>query len=149
MIPIVLVEGRSQTYWQEFDHAMRTMLLARGWISPEDINLYRLCATPTEAADAIDRFYRLYHSSRYVKDTLVIRLKRPIAQHDVDRLSDQFRVLIKPEGTQLSPPKMVLRGPFDVEDDHLALPRLCFPHTKHKFGMVRQLIDRINECEPV
>lgn len=148
MIPIVLVEGKNQTYWQEFDHAMRTMLLARSWISPEDINLYRLCATPQEAADNIDRFYRNYHSSRYVKDTLVIRLKRPIAQRDVDRLTDEFKILIRPDGTQLSPSKMVLRGPFDVEDDHLTLPRLCFPHTKYKFGMVRMLIDRINDCEP-
>lgn len=147
MIPIVMVEGRDQTYWQEFDAAMRTMLLARGWISPEDLCLYRIMKTPAEAAAHIRQFYRLYHSSRYVKDDLVIRLRRPLKPADVERLSEEFDVLVKKSGAA-SPPKIVQRGPFDVEDDHLDLPRLCFPHTRHKFSTVRRLIDRINECEP-
>lgn len=145
MIPVVLVEGKDGNFWHQFDHAMRQLLLTRGWISPEDLNLYRLCATPQEACDHILRFYRLYHSSRYVKDDLVIRLKRPIAQKDVERLSEEFAVLIKPapDGSK----KMTLRGAYDVEDDHRHLPRLCFTHTRHKFGLVRKLIDQINECE--
>jgi hypothetical protein len=148
MIPIVLVEGANQTYWQEFDHAMRTMLLARGWISAEDVDLYRIFNTPAAAADHIVRFYRIYHSSRYVKDDLVIRIKKPLREQDVDRLTDEFRILIKPVGTTGSPSKIVQRGPFEQEDDHLTLPRLSFPHTRYKFGMIRKLIDRINECEP-
>lgn len=148
MIPIVLVEGQGGTYWEEFDHAMRTLLLHRGWISPEDVGLYRIIKTPREAADHILKFYRLYHSSRYVRDDLVIRLQRAISQTDVDRLSEEFGVLIKktPGGT---PGRMVQRGPFPGEDDHLHLPRLSFPHTRYKFGMIRTLIDRINDCEPV
>jgi hypothetical protein len=125
---------------------MRRLLLERGWISPEDVGLYRITGTPEEAADLITRFYRVYHSSRYVKDDLVIRLKRPLAQRDIDRLTDEFAVLIKPIGN--NPPRMVQRGPFEVEDDHLDLPRLAFPHTRYKFGLIRRLIDRINECEP-
>ncbi len=148
MIPIVMVEGANQTYWEEFDHAMRTMLLTRGWISPEDIDLYRIFKTPAEAADHVVQFYRIYHSSRYVKDDLVIRLKKPLKQIDVDRLSDEFKILIKPEGTTPSPSKIVQRGPFEVEEDHLTLPRLSFPHTRYKFGMIRKLIDRINQCDP-
>lgn len=148
MIPIVLVEGANQTYWQEFDHAMRTMLLTRGWISPEDIDLYRIFNTPLEAAEHVVQFYRNYHSSRYVKDDLVIRIKKPLKQQDVDRLSDEFNILIKKEGTTTSPSKIVQRGAFEQEEDHLNLPRLSFPHTRYKFGMIRRLIDQINECEP-
>jgi uncharacterized protein (TIGR00730 family) len=146
MIPVVMVEGAGQTYWEEFDQAMRTMLLARGWINPEDLGLYRIMHTPVEAVEHIKRFYRIYHSSRYVKDDLVIRLKRPLSERDVERLSDEFAVLIKKNGD--APGHMVQRGPFEVEDDHLELPRLCFAHTRYKFGLVRRLIDRINECEP-
>ena len=148
MIPIVLVEGANQTYWQEFDHAMRTMLLARGWISPEDLDLYRIFNTPAAAADHVVQFYRMYHSSRYVKDDLVIRLRKPLKQVDIDRLTDEFRILIKKEGTTSSPSKIVQRAPFEQEDDHLLLPRLSFPHTRYKFGLIRRLIDRINDCEP-
>lgn len=148
MIPIVLCEGEGQNYWEQFDQAMRSMLLTRGWISPEDIDLYRICKTTEQAAEVITGFYRIYHSSRYVKDDLVIRIRKPLKQQDVDRLTEQFRVLIKPEGATASPSKIVQRGPFEVEEDHLDLPRLSFPHTRHKFGMIRRLIDAINACEP-
>ena len=67
---------------------------------------------------------------------------------DVDRLTDEFRVLIKKEGTTSSPSKLVQRGHFEQEDDHVSLPRLSFPHTRYKFGLIRRLIDRINECDP-
>ncbi len=147
MIPVVLVEGAEQTYWEEFDHWVRTTLLSRGWISPEDVNLYRLCKTPTQAADAITRFYRLYHSSRYVRDDLVIRLKKPLRETDVARLTSEFGVLIKPAADG-SPGAMRLGGPLDAEDDHLDLPRLVFTHTRRNFGLVRRLIDAINACEP-
>ncbi|MFN7021336.1 MAG: LOG family protein [Phycisphaerales bacterium] len=149
MIPIVLLEGKGGTYWEEFDAAMRKMLLARGWISPEDVTLYRIMASPEEAVHHIRRFYRNYHSSRYVKDDLVIRLQRPLREADVDRLSAEYQVLIRADGgANGSPPRIVQRGPFEAEDDHTDLPRLSFPHTRNKFALVRQLIDRINECDP-
>ena len=148
MIPVVMCEGAGGNYWQQFDQAMRAMLLTRGWISPEDVELYRIFNTPAEAAAHIVQFYRIYHSSRYVKDDMVIRIKRPLKEKDVDRLTEEFRILIKPEGATGSPSRIVQRGPFAEETDHLTLPRLSFPHTRYKFGMIRRLIDRINQCEP-
>ncbi len=152
MIPIVLCEGEGQTYWQEWNHSMRTLLLNRGWISPEDVSLYTLCNTPQEAVDVIRQFYRIYHSSRYVKDDFVIRLKRPISQTEVERLTEEFKVLIRPipapNGATGGKPVMVLRDALPEEDDHRDLPRLVFPHTRYKFGLIRKLIDRVNECQP-
>ena len=81
------------------------------------------------------------HLSRYVKDDLIIRLKKPISAADVDRLNGQFSRLLR-DG------KMTLRGPYDVEVDHKDLPRLCFTHHRRDFGTVRRLIDAINECTP-
>lgn len=138
MIPIVCVEGAGGTYWPAMDRFLREELLARGFISPEDVNLYRICATPEEAVRHIIDFYRVYHSSRYVRDDLVIRLQKPLADEHVERLNQEFRVLVK-EG------RITQRGPYEVEDDFLELPRLAFTHTRSKFGMVRRLIDRINE----
>ena len=83
-------------------------------------------------------FYRNYHSSRYVKDDLVIRMRRPLSEKQISELNAEFKVLIK-EG-QISQ-----RGPYDNETDARELPRLVFTHTKHKMGVVRKLIDRINE----
>jgi hypothetical protein len=85
------------------------------------------------------KFYSVYHSSRYVRDELVIRLRRPLAAADVQRLAGAYGKLIK-TGT------MVQRGPLEQEDDNLHLPRLVFTHTRREFGLVRKLIDDINDC---
>jgi uncharacterized protein (TIGR00730 family) len=140
MIPIVMLEGQGGDYWKHWESWTREGLLTRNLVSPEDVNLYYLARDPTDAADHIIKFYRNYHSSRYVKDDLVIRLQRKLRDVDVQRLESEFKVLIKHGG-------MVQRGPLEGETDHLNLPRLVFQHTRHKFGMVRMLIDRINQCE--
>ena len=141
MVPIVLVEGEHENrgYWEGFDRFIRGQLLERGWISPEDPGLYHIAPTPEDAAEHVLNFYRVYHSSRYVRDTLVIRLNRSIPESFVRELNDEFQSIIK-KG------EMTLRGPFDVEEDALELPRLTFTHTRHHFGLIRRLIDRINEA---
>ncbi len=139
MVPIVLVEGAGGHYWKEWREWMHTGLLKRGWISPEDESLLTFCETPAHAADAIERFYRVYHSSRYVRDELVIRLRHRLRDADVAILAQEFATLVK-RGT------IVQQGALPGEEDHLDLPRLVFTHTRHKFGLVRKLIDRINEC---
>lgn len=141
MIPIVLIEGKDNPYWEEWDAWVRGGLLSRGLISPDDLNLYTIAQTPDEGVAQIVRFYRNYHSARYVRDDLVIRIRRPLAERDVEALSEEFAPLLK-RGA------IVQRGPMDVEEDHLDLPRLVFTHTRHRYGLVRQLIDRINGLEP-
>jgi uncharacterized protein (TIGR00730 family) len=141
MIPIVLLEGEGGTYWEAWDRFVRDQLLARGLISPDDTSIYYMAKDPQDALDHIKHFYRNYHSMRYVKDDLVIRIKRPLAEPDVARLAQEFAPLIK-TGT------MVQRGHLEPEDDHLQLPRLVFHHTRSRFGLVRKLIDHINDCDP-
>ena len=152
MIPIVLCEGapapdapEAAGYWESWDHWVRTALLTRKLISPEDLNLYYIAKDPTDAANHITQFYRNYHSSRYVEDNYVIRLNRPLKEADVARLADEFSILIKPVAGL--PGRMVMRGPYPAEQDHLDLPRLSFPHTRRGFGLIRKMIDRINELE--
>lgn len=140
MIPIVLLEGESG-YWDAFRDFCENVLLKRGLISPEDLNLYFFAKSPEEARDHILHFYRNYHSSRYVRDDLVIRLKHRLKNEDVERLGEKYAVLIK-AGT------MHQRAAYDVETDHLDLPRLCFTHTRRAFGLVRKLIHDINDCDP-
>ncbi|MCC6678012.1 MAG: LOG family protein [Phycisphaerales bacterium] len=141
MIPIVCLEGAGGTYWKEWDQWVRNSLLARGWISPEDPGLYYLAKDPRDAFEHVTRFYRMYHSSRYVKDDLVIRLNNPISAEVVDRLNREYGALVK-EG------KIVQRGALDLEDDHRQLPRLVFRHTRSRLGLLRKLIDEVNQCEP-
>lgn len=140
MIPIVLCQGAGETYWNEWDALMRSGLGKRGWISPDDHALYALCDSPAQAVTHIMDFYRNYHSSRYVKDDLVIRMQRRLSDRAMHTLNTEFARLVKAGS-------MVQRGPLDAEDDHLHLPRLVFTHTRRDFGLVRKLIDRINQLD--
>ena len=152
MVPVVFVEGEPTPgvttsggdpskaiagYWEGWRTFIREQLLSRGWISPEDENFVYWAKDPTDAAAHVLRFYAVYHSSRYVRDDLIIRIKKPLTDGQIAILNDEFSVLVKSG-------KIEQRGAFPQERDHLDLPRITFTHTKHKFGVVRALIDRIN-----
>lgn len=141
MIPIVMIEGPGSNYWNHWDRYIREELLRGGFISPEDTSLYYLARTPEDAADHVCHFYSNYHSSRYVEDDLVIRVKRRLSDEHLQRLNDEFGVLVKAG-------RIHHRGPYEVEDEHLELPRIAFTHTRRSYGLVRRLIDRINEYDP-
>tara|TARA_R110000782_G_scaffold24264_3_gene62764 strand:- start:17100 stop:18320 length:1221 start_codon:yes stop_codon:yes gene_type:complete len=156
MVPVVFVEGEPipgrttsggdpdkaiSGYWPGWITFIREQLLSRGWISPEDEHLFYLAKDPRDAAEHVLRFYTMYHSSRYVRDDLIIRIQKPLTDEQVAILNDEFAVLVK-SGS------IVQRGPYEQERDHLDLPRIVFTHTRHKFALVRALIDRINSFAP-
>ena len=142
IVPIVLVEGADPEgkplgYWKRWEFGVVENLLSQGWISAEDPGLYEFASSPADAVQRILRFYHRYHSSRYVDDDLVIRLKRPLAEAQVAELDREFRHLVK-SGT------IHQTGVVEGDDEHHTLPRLRFHFAKRGFGSLRKLIDRIN-----
>jgi len=142
IIPIVFVDGEPEnskhgSYWDGWIHYTKTQLESRGWISAEDDHLFYHAKSPQDAADHVTKFYSVYHSSRYVRDDLVIRVKKALSDEQIKILNDEFSVLVKTGDIHMS-------GPLPHETDHLDLPRVVFTHTRYKFGLVRALIDRIN-----
>jgi hypothetical protein len=88
----------------------------------------------------ITRFYRNYHSSRFVKDLLVIRLKNAPPPSALPGLNDDFANIISGEKFQV-----VAATPQEREDDDcVALPRLAFGFDRRQYGRLRQLIDVLN-----
>ena len=67
---------RAATSGADFQEFVETRLLGDGMISPEDLSLYKLTDNVDEAVDEILQFFRVYHSMRYVKNKLVLRLQR-------------------------------------------------------------------------
>lgn len=142
LVPIVCVDAPGTHsggggYWQHWDKYITKSLLENGWISPEDKNLYFVTDDPAAAARHVMDFYRNYHSQRFVRDDLVLRIRRPLKDKQIDQLSDEFSDLIVDGKVQQG-------GPLDGERDHLHLPRLWFHHTKHGYGRLRAMIDQIN-----
>jgi len=142
IVPIVLVEGADADgkplgYWKRWEFGVVENLLSQGWISPEDPGLYEFASSPADAARRIQRFYHRYHSSRYVDDHLVIRLKRPLSAGQVKTLDAEFRNIIKSGHIEQT-------GALEAEGEHPDLPRLRFHFAKRAFGTLRRMIDRIN-----
>ncbi len=137
MVPIVLLEGAGGKYWEYWDNYVRKNLLDGGMISPEDLGLYHISPTIDDAVQHVLQFYRVYHSSRYVGDELVIRLLHPLTDEQIDILNTEFSSLVA-EGC------IRQHTTFAEEHEHLDLPRLAFKHTRRHQALVRALIDRIN-----
>lgn len=138
IIPIVLLEGSSGVYWEQWRRYVNDNLLDNGWISPEDMRLFYLAPSIDDAVHHIIKFYTRYHSSRYVKDLLVIRLHSPLLQKQIDLINLKYPSLIV-EGSITSV------APFPEETDHLELPRIAFHHNRKNMGLLRMMIDEIND----
>ncbi len=137
IIPLVLIEGNHSNYWEAWEHYIQNNLLANGFISAEDQYLYYRAPGVPEAVNHILNFYRRYHSSRYVKDILVIRLLTPLTASQIAFLNEEFKPLIK-QGS------IYATSALPEETDHLNLPRIAFEHNHKFFGLLRAMIDRIN-----
>lgn len=137
IIPVVLMEGKGGQYWHHWERYLQDHFLDNGWISKEDLHFYYRATSSEDARRHIQKFYRRYHSSRYVKDNLVLRLLEPLHPHQIDELNQRFASIIQSG-------QITLCTPFPEEKDHLDLPRLAFHHTRRQFGLVRALIDAIN-----
>jgi uncharacterized protein (TIGR00730 family) len=138
MIPMVLIEGPGSRYWDHWDRYVRDELLRGSFIGPEDTNLYHRAASPQDAAAHVSRFYANYHSSRYVGDDYVIRIKHRLTDAQMVALNREFSVLVRTGDIHQ-------RGPYQTERDLTELPRIAFTHTRRSLGTVRRLIDRIND----
>jgi len=138
VLPVILLEGEDGVYWDHWKTYVRKNLLENGWINEEDTGLYYEAKSPEDAVAHVLRFYHAYHSSRYVKEKLVLRVTRRPTEEEMANLNDEFAALVKEGAIEVT-------GPLEGETDHLDLPRLTFTHTRYHFGLVRALIDRIND----
>lgn len=138
VIPIVLVEGESGFYWREWTQYVQHHLLGNGWISSEDQRFYHVATSVEDAVKHVQKFYSRYNSSRYVKDELVIRLNEALTEKQIAYLNVKYRPLIVSDDIRRV-------DPFDGESDALDLPRIAFKHNHNHFGLLRSMIDDINE----
>lgn len=138
IMPVVLMEGDGGDYWQHWRHYLHKHLLGKGWISADDEYLYYIAPSIASGVQHIQQFYKRYHSSRYVKDQFIIRLKSPLDERQVALLNQLFSHLLEKgeiEQVQALP----------EEDDVLELPRLALYNKRREVGLLRCLIDQVNE----
>lgn len=141
LMPVVFVDAPGGTYWKEWLAWVDAGLRGHGLIDEDDLRLFSVTDDAEAAVAEIVRFYANYHSSRYVGDRLVLRLRHAPDAATLTRLSGEFDDL-------LAGP-MALSGALPEEaDEHAPLPRLVFDYDRRRSGRLRALIDRLNELAP-
>lgn len=139
-MPIVLVDEPGGTYWRKFHDFVVEELLNRALISPADMSLFRVTDSVEEAVEEIMQFYSVYHSLRYVRKQLVLRLNNPVSDAQLEQLNTQFADITEAGRITRSDPL-----PQEADDAHIAhLPRLVFQFNRRDFGRLREMIDVIN-----
>jgi uncharacterized protein (TIGR00730 family) len=144
-IPLVLIDDDGGDYWEVWFDFVKDSLLKRGLISGEDFGLFTITRDAAEAVAEIDDFYKVYHSSRFVGDTFVIRLNIPLDAEQISILESEFSEILAPGSS------FRLTGPFDKEKDQpdlMSLPRLAFEFNRRNFGFLTAFIRRINSFHP-
>ena len=139
-VPLVLIDRPGGDYWKAWSEYIHEHLVQKGLISPEDPSLYTVTDNLNVACDAITNFYQVYHSSRYVGDKLVIRLKSGLSDAGMEQLNTDFSdILVKGriERSQALPQ--------EAQDETVELPRLVLCFNQRDLGRLYQLIATINE----
>jgi uncharacterized protein (TIGR00730 family) len=141
LLPIVFIDRPGGSYWREWRSYVEVHLRERGYIDPEDMDLFRVTDDVEEAAGTIEKFYRNYHSSRFVNWRLIIRLRNAVSDELLDRLNSGF-------GDLLTEGRIERSGVLPEEDNEPEthhLHRLALWFNRRSMGRLRRMIDLLNE----
>jgi len=140
LMPLVLMDRPGGAYWRTWDKHIREHLLRNGLISPDDLHLYHITDNCEDAVKVITRFYRNYHSMRFVRDLLVIRVQNKPTETSIAGLNEDFADIIAKGRIAC-----IEATPDEREDNQYPnLPRIAFEFNKRDYGRLRQLIETLN-----
>ena len=140
LVPVVFLDAPGGSFWKEFLEYVERRLLGDGMISPEDLALYKHCDNVDDAVEEVLNFYRVFHSMRYVKHRLVLRLRKELSEEQLETIHTEYASI-------LTSGKFNQRGPMPDERDEpdlAELPRLVFHFNRRSLGRLRNLINTIN-----
>jgi len=140
LMPLVLIERPGGDYWHTWNKNVREQLLRNKLISPDDLNLYQITGSTEEAVKIISRFYRNFQSMRFVKETLVIRLKNAPSESAIAAMNEDFSDIVTDGKIQSIKPTVE----ETADNDNLHLARIAFGFNRRDYGRLRQLIETLN-----
>jgi uncharacterized protein (TIGR00730 family) len=149
-VPVVLIDKPGGTYWKDWNHYIQSQLISNHLISPEDDCLYTITDSLDVACKAILEFYKVYHSSRYVRNELIIRLNHEVTDAQVEKLNQDFKDIviagrIEKSGMLEAETHHQQPQPQQVLDNTEHLARLRFQFNQRDHGRLYQMIAAINE----
>ncbi|MGH7176462.1 MAG: LOG family protein, partial [Tepidisphaeraceae bacterium] len=140
-MPIVMVDRPGGKFWDAWQHYVRYHLLANKLISEDDLSLYKITDSVDEAVEEVRHFYSNFHSVRYAREELILRLHRRPTDAQVAEISSKFSDIVPRGGFRVSEPL-----PVESDEPSLAsLHRLIFAFNRKDHGRLRTLINYLND----
>src|SRR5688572_11974850 len=139
-LPIVMVDRPGGDFWQAWQRYVQKHLLERGLISADDLHLYKITDNVDEAVAEVQKFYSNYHSLRFARDEVVLRLHRAPGEQQLEQIRKDFGDLVTAGTIRVSAALPVERD----EPTLKPLPRLVFKYNRRDAGRLRMLIDYLN-----
>jgi hypothetical protein len=131
-----------RAYWSRWQEFLRDDVMSRGYISERETGLFKIVTSADAAVEEITRFYRTFHSYRFVKQDLVIRLNHAPTPALIDRLDRDFADILTDGNVRQTEPMAE-----EADDpDTLSLPRLLMRFNRADFARLRRMIDVINDA---
>ena len=141
--PVVLYEPEGDAYWRSFRHFLEVELLDAGLIRRDDLDLFHITSDVDDAVDYLTRFYRVFHSMRYVGGRLVLRLEHELSDEDLARLNDQFADIVATGTIERCEP-----APVEIsDDDALDKARIRFRFINNSYARLHALIRTLNAID--
>ena len=141
LVPVVFLDAPGGQFWIDFQRYVERRLLGGGMISTDDLALYKLTDSVDVAVAEIMQFFKNYHSMRYVKNKLVLRLKEAPSPDLLAAINEEFADI-------LNGGDFAIGGPLPDEKDEPDLAnyvRLIFRFNRRSLGRLRLLIDSLNQ----
>ncbi|NJR65216.1 MAG: TIGR00730 family Rossman fold protein [Leptolyngbyaceae cyanobacterium CRU_2_3] len=142
LLPVVLIDSPGGDYWKSWDSYLREHFLKAGLISEADLHLYTITDRVDVACETIASFYRVFHSSRYVEDRLVLRLNLELSDADLDYLNQNYSDLLVTG--KISKIQALPQEASNGADD---LHRLILHFNRRDLGRLYQMIGEINRLK--
>jgi uncharacterized protein (TIGR00730 family) len=138
--PVIMLDVPGGTYWEHWGAFVKAELERPRYVSQEDDHLFCVTDSIETAVDEVLAFYSNYHSQRFVRGRLVLRMRTAPSADELAALNRDFA-------------DIVVRGELEVvpateheiaDDDHVDLERVAFRFDRHGWARLRMLIDRLN-----
>jgi len=139
VVPVVFVDAPGGSYWREWHAWMVSHVAERGFLSREDLSLYRITDDVDDAIREILKFYSNYHSSEKVRGRMVLRLRKAPDAEALEVLNEEFADIVDRGGLELAEPQPVADGAGPQ------LPGVMLDFDRRSWARLRQLIDALNQ----
>ena len=143
-MPMVFVDSPGGDYWGQWQRYVENQLISRGLVGKNDLRLYKITDNIDEAVYEVRKFYSNYHSIRFSRDEVIMRLHHAVTPAELATISEQFSDILH-RGTFRAGTAL----PVERDEPTLAnLPRLIFPFNRKDHARLRILIDFLNDLHP-